>query len=196
MLAAGLVASLVPAVKAGGWYNVLMPSSVLAWPVAFLLVGDLLRGLRSPRAQMRAQWGAVAIGAVLLALLEYEPTQFVPSPKRKQEAAQLDALLRDLDGEAVVPTNAFAAVRAGKVTTQPILLAHLEANILGVGVTYADALANSEATWVVLTGRPIEASLPQSIEGRFVRVKELAFGFGSLAEWDTAAAPMTLWKRR
>jgi hypothetical protein len=132
----------------------------------------------------------VVAGGVLLAL-EYDPRPYAPTPERWLAARQIHAFVRELEGEAVLTSLPFVAVRDGKSCTQPSLQAYLDVRRAGMNVSLGDALDASGARWVVTSGLQVEAPFLDELAGRFERVRALDLVLYPGGD----ASPPTLWTR-
>jgi hypothetical protein len=196
LLGAGVLAAMLPFVKVGGWYNVLTPVCVLAWPATLMVIGDLARGLGPGAA--RATWAVcvpLATAGVILLLLKYDPSPFVPSEARFRDAARFADAVRGLDGPVVVTTSPFVPAREKKGDRQPVLQGYFDAVAAGMRVDYADALEKSGARWVITTGRLADTDAFGEVERGFERVRELDVRIETLSDWDHPPPP-TLWRHR
>ncbi len=193
VLGAALVGAMLAHAKDGSWLNVYTPVFVLAWPVGLLLVCDALRGLWPQRRRALAvAWAVVVASSGALLLLKYDPTRFEPTPKMWESANRFHQIVADLDGEAVVTTIPFAAVRDGKHCTQPILQGYIDGVAAGMPLDFVEGLHLSGARYVVVAGMNDEQHLP--LATRFDLVRWLDF------DLDTpgVARPYrgTVWRRR
>jgi hypothetical protein len=162
MLAASVPAGVVPMLTPGGWLNNLIGPALLAWIVALHLVCDALRGVRlRPALQTHAtRWVIALLGAYLLGAL-YDPSANVPDAERTRDVEALHAMVRELDGDVLVPMYPFVAARDGKATPQLSLVADFDA--MGSGRMPIDlpaAVRDAHPRWVILCGHDQEHDLP------------------------------------
>jgi hypothetical protein len=193
LLAAAIASLLVAHVKEGGWRNLYVSVFALAWPASLFLATDLLQAaFEADEARRRYATGAIfaVLGAVLL-WLRYDPSRYIPAPERVRSARQLDALVAELEGEVVVTSFPFVAVRAGKSCPQPSVQAYGDIRMAGIQASFTDALDASGARWVVTTGLPQEEPLERELSRSFERVRELDL---ELYPHGVAQAPV-LWRR-
>jgi hypothetical protein len=196
MFVAALLGALLAHMKKGGYVNVYTPVLVLSWPVVLYVACDALRAIwpNRPRALV-ATYATLGLASLFLQLLEYHTHPFLPVQRQRDEAARILSFVRDLDGEVVVTTNAFLAIRAGKRCTQPMLQAYFDAGLAGMPVDFADALDKSGAVYVITTGTDFEGDLAKKLEPKFERVSAMEIHWGTLPAWDHGN-PKTLWRRR
>jgi hypothetical protein len=195
VLGAAIVGAMIAHVKAGGWLNLYTPVFVLAWPVSLLVVLDLVRGLSArPHRALAAVWCSLGISGGLLLLLRYDPTPFVPTKAMWSSAQRFHAIVGGLDGDVVVATIPFAAVRDGKSCPQPIMQAYFDAANAGMSASYPASLDLSGARWVIVTGTWLEEKLPAALEEKFLLERELDVDPSSPGV--THPFPRTLWRRR
>lgn len=157
MLVAAVPASLLPFVKDGGFNNNLLPIVFLAGPVTVMLVIDLLRGLdqaQHARAHLVAQGAALAAAALFLVVQRYPIDDYRPTEQQWQSAEDLNAYVRDLDGEVLMPEQPFVATRNGHTVSQIHGAAHYDAGTAGIEGTGMDRfIAASDARWVLISPR-------------------------------------------
>jgi hypothetical protein len=189
MLGAAFFASIVPFMKVWGWLNVLTPFLVLSWPVALLFANDWLRDA-APPARERIVAGALVIGAALTASLTYDRARFAPSEERQVASDKLRALVRDLDGEVVVTTSPFIAVREKKGVEQPILQGYADAERGGLAIDYAAALDRSRAKWLIVSPTA-EFDYRDALGAKFEFVRPIDFPVQFMG-----GQPVSLWRRR
>ncbi len=162
MLAASVPAGVMPLLTPGGWLNNLIGPALLLWLVMLLLICDGLRGAaRDEALATRAtRWTVGMLSALLLGAL-YDPSANVPDAERTRDVEALHAMVRDLDGDVLVPMYPFVAPRDGKATPQFSLVADFDS--MGSGQMSVDLpgdVRRQRVKWVILCGHAQEHDLP------------------------------------
>ena len=198
MLSVAIASTCAVYVKKGSWANLYVPALVMAWPVTAIVIGDWLRALWAQAARALAvAWATLGAGAVLLALLEYRTAGFEPTPKQWSEVALLDETTRGLEGCVVVITRPMVAVLAGKTCEQPIFQAYQDAAFARMDdAGFAQALARSEAEWVIVTGAELDCRLPSQMEPWFLQTRTIDVSTDEAPGGCALVRSETLWKRR
>ncbi|MET0593964.1 MAG: hypothetical protein ABW133_14780 [Polyangiaceae bacterium] len=194
VLAAAVVGTMLAHVKVGGWVNLYIPVLVLSWPVTLLLFCDLLRGLWPGRAGLTVGWLTLAAAATTFTLRRYDPAPYIPTQKMWAAAHRFHEAIAGFDGEVIVSTKPFAAVRDGKHCEQPIFQGYFDSQNAGMTTTFVDALGLSCARYLIVTSTELEAYLQDALARSYDRVGELDLDLDAPG-FFLQARPV-LWKRR
>jgi hypothetical protein len=115
MLTCALVASILTRAKLTAYLNNLMPAAVLSWPVAILLVSDLLEAMR-PRTWVRLGWvaGLAFYATTRLGYLGFIPSGYLPSANAWRAARAFNRWVASLPGSVLVPSHGYIPTRQGR----------------------------------------------------------------------------------
>jgi hypothetical protein len=153
-----LPASLLPFVKAGGFFNNLMPMIVLAGPATLFLVGDVLHTWRRRPHHNRAL--AFAMGACVffsagqfIARKPIDAPRFAINANQRRAAIALNEAIAKLDGDVLIPSHPFLAVRNGKTNVQIHEMGYQDTAVAQMpGLDLPSFLVKTKPRWVVLSG--------------------------------------------
>jgi hypothetical protein len=127
-----LAASWLGRLHAGGWPNVIMPGfAMLATVFGLGVAGALQLAEGQPIARRRSVEAFVlALAAVQLAVLAYNPKRFVPSAIDRASGEKVLEAMRAVDGDIWMPAHGHLAALVGK----PIHAQEMAINdVVGIG---------------------------------------------------------------
>jgi hypothetical protein len=143
-------ASLLPFAKSGGYLNNLMPMLVIIGPVTMLLAIDI-SNIRWIYSSHVVRVGTIVSMITFVALHKLHYQKYLPDANNRQAAANLNNLVRSLEGGVVSPYFAFLPARNGHANHHWHRMGVLDAYYRGESMSESDALENSGARWVLLS---------------------------------------------
>lgn len=162
LLLLAIPTGLIPFSKRGGYLNSLMPIWFLAGPTVLILIADLARSAKESTRQ-GALAVIMAVQAVLLSLLLFDPDNPVPGADERRRAEAMNRTIAGLEGGVVCPIYPMLPVRNGHPTAQASWISHTDAMWAKMpGVTassYMAWLRRERPRWLLLTDESSEAAL-------------------------------------
>lgn len=170
MLVMAVPVSLLPYAKEGGYLNNLLPLVVLTGPVFIMIVGDLFAARWRGAGLVR--WAALIAASAFVAVHSLEAGTYLPTEPMRRAAVEFNDLVASLEGGVVVPQLCFMPVRNGHRSSPWHLLGHLDLEVAGQPVRWAQLLQISGARWAMLDSRDWEG-WAQTVRRHFRRVGAL-----------------------
>jgi hypothetical protein len=152
MLGCALFVSIVTRAKLTAHLNNLMTAALLSWPVAIMLLSDLLESM--PRRSW-LRFGVIA-GLLWWATprlyhLGFNPEGYLPSAEHWRAARAFNRYVASLPGSVLVPSHSFVPIRQGRSPEQIHKQGWVDAMESGLpDFDFARCLTGIRADWLIL----------------------------------------------
>lgn len=178
--------------KAGGYVNDLIPLLVTAPTATTAVLLDLSSGLRG--ALRRISLAAiVTLGAWFLTNRQFPAERYLLSRAEWANARALNVFIKNLDGDVLIPSHPFLAVRNSKGGEQLGLIGY--ADVRKAGKPWLDVrrdLLRIGSPWLILSRPGMDDRVIEEMDGLYLFVGELPVTAASRA---FVSAPRLLYRR-
>lgn len=150
LLALAFPVALIGYAKAAGNENNFMPIVVLAPAAALMTLADASRLVESSRRPALLAAVALLAGAYLQ-LRSYSAAPFVANDKRRAAAAAVNRFISGLDGDVLIPSRPFLAIRNRAFVEQVHIAGWYDAVLSGRPVSFFDFIARQRPRHILLS---------------------------------------------